>query len=200
MGADVSEALFDARGNWRVDPRMTQQRPESSLVREDFWQAFRQCLGWLSKRQVDAFTLCEMEGMKSEEIRKEPGITASNLWVLLHRSEAATDAMHEDAAGKMGGGLTDAALPQDIENRVRLDGPSAPFAAALASLDAPGNVPHVRWLRSLIATAPPRGPGGCGSPCGDRGQRATKPLGRGPSPHQGCLARRVIPNEVISPR
>lgn len=86
LGPDPSEALFDAKGNWIFDPRMFQGRPEASLEREEFWDAFRGCLGGLPERQADAFSLRELDGLSTKEICKELEISASNLWVLLHRA------------------------------------------------------------------------------------------------------------------
>ena len=86
FGPDPSETMFDAKGNWRFDPRVLKGRPEGALEREEFWQAFRGCLQRLSQRQADAFTLRELEDLTSDEICKELAISASNLWVLLHRA------------------------------------------------------------------------------------------------------------------
>ncbi len=86
LSADPSEAFFDSKGNWRSDPRLAGFRPEACLVREEFWQAFRGCLGRLPQRQADVFSLREMEDLASDEICKELQISPSNLWVLLHRA------------------------------------------------------------------------------------------------------------------
>lgn len=86
LGPDPSEAMFDPKGNWRLDPRILKGRPEGALEREEFWQAFRGCLGRLSQRQADAFTLRELEDLTSEEICKKLEVSTSNLWVLLHRA------------------------------------------------------------------------------------------------------------------
>ncbi len=86
LGADPTEELFDAKGNWRFDPRMARDRPERGVENQEFWQSFRHCLERLSKRQADAFTLRELDSLESEEICKELAISASNLWVLLHRA------------------------------------------------------------------------------------------------------------------
>ena len=83
---DISEGFFDPKGNWRFDPRFMKGRPEAALEREEFWQAVRGCLKGLPRRQADVFTLREIEETASDEICKELGITASNLWVLLHRA------------------------------------------------------------------------------------------------------------------
>lgn len=86
LGPDPSEAMFDEKGNWRFDPRVFQGRPEAALERKEFWRAFRGCLQRLSQRQADAFTLRELDDLSSDEICKELEISASNLWVLLHRA------------------------------------------------------------------------------------------------------------------
>jgi len=83
---DPSAGFFDPKGNWRFDPRFTKGRPDAALEREEFWQALRGCLKGLPQRQADVFTLREIEETAGDEICKELGITASNLWVLLHRA------------------------------------------------------------------------------------------------------------------
>jgi RNA polymerase sigma-70 factor (ECF subfamily) len=86
LGSDPSASLFDAKGHWRQDPRIMKGRPEACLERDEFWLAFRGCLNGLSQRQADVFTLREIDELAGDEICKELGITASNLWVLLHRA------------------------------------------------------------------------------------------------------------------
>ena len=85
-GRDPSEVLFDQAGHWRSDPRFLGRRPEETLEREEFWQAFRTCLAGLSQRQADVFAMRELENMTAAEICKELEISTSNLWVLLHRA------------------------------------------------------------------------------------------------------------------
>jgi len=86
LGPDPTEAMFDVKGSWKLDPRVFHGRPEESLERKEFWQAFRGCLGGLPRRQADAFSLRELEGLSTKEICKELEISTSNLWVLLHRA------------------------------------------------------------------------------------------------------------------
>jgi len=61
-------------------------RPLDSLERDEFRRILRDCLDALPARQADVFVLREMEGCGTGEICKDLGITASNLWVLLHRA------------------------------------------------------------------------------------------------------------------
>ncbi len=86
-GADeLSETLFDHKGNWRNDSRLFGPEPSTSLQRQEFWRTVRTCLETLPQRQADVFMLREMEGLGSEEICKELDISPSNLWVLLYRA------------------------------------------------------------------------------------------------------------------
>ncbi len=86
LGTDPSEAMFDAKGNWKIKPGVVRGCPVCAMSRDEFWQAFRECLQQLSQRQADAFTLRELDNLASEEICKELKISTSNLWVLLHRA------------------------------------------------------------------------------------------------------------------
>ncbi|MGB9689011.1 sigma-70 family RNA polymerase sigma factor [Thermogutta sp.] len=83
---DPSAEFFDAKGNWRFDPRIMGGRPEAAMEREEFWEAFRSCLKRLPQRQADVFMLREFDELSGDQICKELGITSSNLWVLLHRA------------------------------------------------------------------------------------------------------------------
>lgn len=100
--ASVREALAagpfdpDAIGaedeeSWREDghhavPPGTWGDPEASLERARFWEAVQACLDDLAELQRSAFVLREVHGIEAEAICKDLGITASNLWVLLHRA------------------------------------------------------------------------------------------------------------------
>jgi RNA polymerase sigma-70 factor (TIGR02943 family) len=83
---DPSDALFDQKGAWKVDPRIFGSEPSALLERREFWQVFRRCLDGLPARQADAFTLRELDGKSSQQVCKDLEITPSNLWVLLYRA------------------------------------------------------------------------------------------------------------------
>jgi len=85
-GGDPSDACFDRQGNWKTELRSAIRHPLDSLGREEFWQILRGCLQTLPERQADVFALREMDELGTEEICKDLEITASNLWVLLHRA------------------------------------------------------------------------------------------------------------------
>lgn len=120
--SDPSAALFDAKGNWRVAPRVAKGRPEAAMERADFWKAFRGCLKQLPQRQADAFTLQEVEDMAGDDICKELGISSSNLWVLLHRARLRLTQCMKWHLEKWG--LSDhASLPRGCSTGVGIDGP-----------------------------------------------------------------------------
>ena len=85
-GGDPSEAIFDGKGNWQPELRSAIRGPLDSLEREEFWRILRGCLETLPARQADVFVLREMDELSTEVICKDLEITASNLWVLLHRA------------------------------------------------------------------------------------------------------------------
>ena len=81
-----TDDLFDERGRWREKPARWTADPGAAFEREEFWAAFRACLGKLPGRLADAFTLREVEGLESPEVCKALDVSASNLWVMLHRA------------------------------------------------------------------------------------------------------------------
>ena len=85
-GDDLTETLFDGKGRWRNDPRISPDQPSAPLERQEFWKIFRGCLKTLPARQAGAFTLREFEERSTEDICKDLSISSSNLWVLLHRA------------------------------------------------------------------------------------------------------------------
>ena len=60
--------------------------PDTALSQKEFMQILRECIKALPQKIAAVFTLREMEGVESRDICKELDITASNLWVMLHRA------------------------------------------------------------------------------------------------------------------
>jgi RNA polymerase sigma-70 factor (ECF subfamily) len=81
-----ADALFDKRGHWKDKPGRWDSDPSAVLEQKEFWAVFRACLGKLPGRMADVFTLREVEGLESPNVCKALNISASNLWVLLHRA------------------------------------------------------------------------------------------------------------------
>ena len=86
QGEDVLDSFFDPKGSWQRELRSTLTKPLDRLERDEFWTVLRACLDALPTRQADIFVLRELDDRGTEEICKDLGITASNLWVLLHRA------------------------------------------------------------------------------------------------------------------
>lgn len=84
--ANSLEDLFDDRGRWRIKPLPDRTDPGAALERQEFWETFRRCLTQLPARLAAAFTLREVDGLSSEEVRALLEVSANNLWVLLHRA------------------------------------------------------------------------------------------------------------------
>lgn len=83
-----ADKLFDESGRWKPElaPSDWNLDAKSLLEQKEFWEVLKSCLSALSGRAADAFTLREIEELKSEEVCKVLNITPTNLWVLLHRA------------------------------------------------------------------------------------------------------------------
>jgi RNA polymerase sigma-70 factor (ECF subfamily) len=80
--------MFDESGHWRTPPQAWND-PEAALEQRRFWEVFESCLGGLPTTAGRVFFKREVLGEDTPIICKEEGITASNCWVILHRSRAA---------------------------------------------------------------------------------------------------------------
>jgi RNA polymerase sigma-70 factor (ECF subfamily) len=75
-------------GHWKTEyaPGEWQASPAELLEQSEFWEVLNRCMTPLSPRIASAFTLREVDGLSSEEICKVLQISATNLWVMLHRA------------------------------------------------------------------------------------------------------------------
>ncbi|HSH69570.1 MAG TPA: sigma factor-like helix-turn-helix DNA-binding protein, partial [Deferrisomatales bacterium] len=80
------DELFDAQDRWKTPPAEWRDDPRAALGRQQFWAALQRCLANLPPRMSNAFALREMEGLDTEDLCSVLGVTATNLWVLLHRA------------------------------------------------------------------------------------------------------------------
>ncbi len=81
----------DTDGEWADDghfavPPAAWRDPEGSLAQSQFWAVVEQCLAGLPEGQRSAFVLREVHGESTDEICKQLDVSASNVWVLLHRA------------------------------------------------------------------------------------------------------------------
>lgn len=87
--ADQMEGAFDENGHRKRDetgPREWNADPERLLERKQFWIALDRCLSNLPSRMAHVFSLREIDGVSSEQVCEALNLTASNLWVLMHRA------------------------------------------------------------------------------------------------------------------
>jgi RNA polymerase sigma-70 factor (ECF subfamily) len=78
--------FFDEKGRWKIIPVKWKGSPEDVLENKEFWEIFHRCLDGLSSNLRRVFTLRELDDMESGEICKVAGVSATNLWVMLHRA------------------------------------------------------------------------------------------------------------------
>ncbi len=83
-GSEVS--AFNLKGKWNEPPGAWPRNTDVAMENEEFWAAFDKCFGGLSRPLADAFCLCELENINSQEVCQVLGISASNLWTRLHRA------------------------------------------------------------------------------------------------------------------
>lgn len=81
----ISE-LFDKRGHWTKSAKARQNIPLDSLEQEEFNRIFEHCLQKIPPMQARVFWMKEVQEENSGEICKVLEISASNLWVLMHRA------------------------------------------------------------------------------------------------------------------
>jgi RNA polymerase sigma-70 factor (ECF subfamily) len=82
---DSTDTLFDSSGGW-VTPPSTWASPEQCLENDRFRELLDSCLTALPPATARAFYLREVEGLSTEEICEQLGISESNCWVMLHRA------------------------------------------------------------------------------------------------------------------
>lgn len=88
------DELFDETGHWRVPPQAWAD-PEAALEQRRFWETFERCLDRLPAAGARIFFKREILGEDTGAICKAERITASNCWVILHRSRLALRACLE---------------------------------------------------------------------------------------------------------
>jgi len=85
--ADAVDRLFDpdTGDHWRVMPTAW-EHPDGALENREFWDILRDCLAALPPQQAAAFAATEIEGLTVTEFCKDSSISATNLYVTLHRA------------------------------------------------------------------------------------------------------------------
>ena len=83
---DFGDYLESGMWNSEKAPKNWNKSAEDIFEETEFFEILHQCLALLPEQSRRVFSLREIDGMKSKEICKELDISASNLWVLLHRA------------------------------------------------------------------------------------------------------------------
>lgn len=83
---NIGEGDFKENGRWKTGPAPWTQDSSAVFEQNEFWEVLRRCLSELPSRQANAFMLKELEELNSKEICKVCNISATNLWVVLHRA------------------------------------------------------------------------------------------------------------------
>jgi len=84
-----ADGPFDQDGHWKLDqtaPLDWPDHPGAAVERKQFWDVLKRCLGELPPRMAQAFTLCEVDEVSTEDICEMLKMTPNNLWVVLHRA------------------------------------------------------------------------------------------------------------------
>ena len=81
----------ETEGDW-LEERVADsfdKTAEDSLQNEELGDAIHKCLSKLPKKQAEVFKMKTIQGFETEVICNELNITASNLWVIIHRARTA---------------------------------------------------------------------------------------------------------------
>ncbi len=82
---------FESEGDWLeehvADP--FDKTAEDTMQNAELGDAIFNCLSKLPEKQADVFRMKTIEGLETEVICNELNITASNLWVIIHRARTA---------------------------------------------------------------------------------------------------------------
>ncbi len=76
---DETEHPLKYPTNWSANPRELSEKSE-------FWTILEKCLKKLPQATALAFSMREIDRMKTDEICQTLNITPTNLWVMLHRA------------------------------------------------------------------------------------------------------------------
>ena len=81
----------ETEGDW-LEERVADpfdKNAESVIENEELGEAIYSCLAKLPEKQATVFKMKTIEGIDTETICNELNITASNLWVIIHRARTA---------------------------------------------------------------------------------------------------------------
>jgi RNA polymerase sigma-70 factor (ECF subfamily) len=83
---DWLDGLYDRTGHWKAAPGRWGGDPAEIMQRREFWDAFERCLAGLPDRLREVLAQRLLDDIPAAEVCATFGITATNLWTLLHRA------------------------------------------------------------------------------------------------------------------
>jgi RNA polymerase sigma-70 factor (TIGR02943 family) len=95
---DVGETVDEWSGttdHWLRAPKAWRGDPTKLVENGEFWDQVRKCFAGLPERQAQVFALRTFDELEAEDICQQTGLTAANLWVLLHRARGSLRACLE---------------------------------------------------------------------------------------------------------
>ncbi|MCB0445668.1 MAG: sigma-70 family RNA polymerase sigma factor [Gelidibacter sp.] len=87
----MSYSSDENEGDW-LEERVADpfdKTAEDTLINSELGDAIYDCLSKLPQKQASVFKMKTIEGLETETICNELNITASNLWVIVHRARQA---------------------------------------------------------------------------------------------------------------
>lgn len=78
--------LFNGIGRWKTRLQPWQENPIHIYEQKEFFNILKDCLSGMTPRLATAFTLREIEGLSTSEIREIMNISENNAWVILYRA------------------------------------------------------------------------------------------------------------------
>ncbi len=76
------------KGGWAKEkaPKKWSSEAHDAMESAEFMSILQKCISHLPQKWASCFILSTVEEMESKEVCKELDITASNMWVILHRA------------------------------------------------------------------------------------------------------------------
>ncbi len=90
------DSFYDHTGRPHHPPTEWIPNPREVSKSKEFWEVLERCLKKLPLPTAHAFMMREIEKMTTQQICKNLNITATNLWVMLHRARLQLRACLED--------------------------------------------------------------------------------------------------------
>jgi RNA polymerase sigma-70 factor (ECF subfamily) len=103
--SDWVDSLYDRGGHWKTPPGRWGTDPVAVLQHREFWSAFERCLMNLPDRLRSVLSQRLLDQVPAPKVCEDLGISANNLWTLLHRARLRLwHCLDRDGLGPLSGG------------------------------------------------------------------------------------------------